>query len=104
MELSLFEKQTLFVELVSKLISFCYSQGFQLTFGDAWASIGHKKNSNHYIRLAIDLNLFKDSNYLARTEDHLFLGLYWESLHPLCYWGGRFNDGNHYSLKHQERK
>jgi hypothetical protein len=30
------------------------------------------------------------------------LGEFWEGLHPLCRWGGRFNDGNHYSIESPE--
>lgn len=60
------------------------------------------KNSLHTICLAIDLELFKDGEYLIKTEDHLPLGEYWESLGGS--WGGRFDDGNHYSLEHGGRK
>ncbi|MEO0166595.1 MAG: M15 family metallopeptidase [candidate division WOR-3 bacterium] len=101
--MTLREKQSLFVKLVAQLILWAYEQGYELTFGDAYAQSGHKPNSNHYIRLAIDLNLFKDGKYLTQTEDHKLLGEYWESLHPLCRWGGRFRDGNHYSLEHEGR-
>jgi hypothetical protein len=58
-------------------------------------------SSNHKQRLAIDFNLFKDGVFLQGTEDHRPLGEYWESLDPLCRWGGRFNDGNHYSIEHE---
>lgn len=100
MSLSLREKQSLFVMLVSRLIRWAYLNGYELTFGDAYALSGHMKNSLHGKRLAIDLNLFKDGQYLTRTEDHTPLGEYWESLHHLCRWGGRFKDGNHYSMEH----
>ena len=56
-------------------------------------------NSLHYIRLAIDLNLFEAGKYLRSSKDHAVLGLYWESLGGS--WGGRFGDGNHYSLEHK---
>jgi hypothetical protein len=62
------------------------------------------RNSLHELLLALDLNLFKDGKFLDKTEDHQFLGEYWESLHPLCRWGGRFKDGNHYSIEHEGRK
>jgi hypothetical protein len=29
------------------------------------------------------------------------LGKYWKRQHPLCRWGGDFQDGNHYSLEHE---
>ena len=92
----LIEKQFKFVDMTAKLINFAFEKGYTLTFGDAYATQGHILNSFHYKRLAIDLNLFKDGKYLAKTEDHKFLGEYWESLGGS--WGGRWRDGNHYSL------
>lgn len=108
------EKQSTFVSLVAQLILEANRRGYELTFGEALrtpeqAALNAKKgigikNSVHLIRLAIDLNLFRDGKYLNKTEDHEPLGLYWESLHPLSRWGGRFGDGNHYSLEHEGRK
>lgn len=60
------------------------------------------RNSLHELQLAIDLNLFRNGVYLSKTEDHKPLGLYWESLGGT--WGGRFGDGNHYSVSHGGRK
>ena len=91
------EKQSQFVKKIALLILFAYDQGYELTFGDAYASTGHKIGSYHYKRLAIDLNLFRDGKFLEETKDHRPLGLFWESLGDQCTWGGNFNDGNHYS-------
>jgi len=77
------------------LILFAYHQGYELTGGDLFATDGHKEGSYHYLRLAVDLNLFKDGVFLDKTEDHEELGIFWESLGGT--WGGRFDDGNHYS-------
>lgn len=102
-QMTLKEKQFLFMRLLPKLINKAHELGFELTGGDLWSKPeckSHKANSNHYIRLAIDLNLFRNGIYLTSTEDHRPLGEYWESLHPLCRWGGRFQDGNHYSIEH----
>ena len=88
--------------MVADLIVFAYDSGYELTFGDAYAKTGHRKESLHYIRLAIDLNLFRNGAYLTSTADHLPLGLYWESIGGS--WGGRFNDGNHYSLAHEGKR
>jgi hypothetical protein len=107
------EKQSLFVLLVAQLIIEAHRRGYELTFGDAYRSpeearrlsllgIG-LRNSLHCSRLAIDLNLFKDGTFLASTEDHRPLGEWWEQQHALCRWGGRFHDGNHYSLTHEGR-
>ena len=95
-DMSLREKQSRFAYLVSLLIQHAYENGYELTFGDAYAKSGHCINSYHYRRLAIDFNLFKDGEYLTDTEDHKFLGEFWESLDPKNRWGGRFKDGNHY--------
>lgn len=96
--MSIRETQSLFVQMVGKLIEFAYSNGYQLTFGDTYATTGHKEGSFHYKRLAVDFNLFKDGTWLTDTESHRPLGEFWESLGGT--WGGRFNhpDGNHYSL------
>lgn len=114
--LTLGQKQRLFTKLLAQLIEYAYSQGYELTLGDAYrdprvhGDIGVKKsyssaNSSHKERLACDLNLFKDGVYLTTTEAHKPLGAYWKSLHPDCRWGGDFSapDGNHYSMTHQGR-
>lgn len=109
--MTLREKQSLFVRLSGLLIEWAYQQGYELTYGEAWrpsvtADIYRQQgkgisNSNHLRRLAVDFNLFRAGRWLTSTEDHEPLGAYWESLHELCRWGGRFGDGNHYSLEHE---
>jgi hypothetical protein len=93
-------KQSEFVRMVGLLIMFATQRGYELTFGDACASAGgHRDNSFHYKRLAIDLNLFRDGKYLGDTKDHAELGAFWKSIGGT--WGGDFknlsDDGNHYS-------
>lgn len=99
------KKQELFSLLLGQLLVFIHAMGYQVRMGDVWAREGHKENSNHYIKLAVDINLFKDGNFLTKTEDHELIGAYWKTLHPLCRWGGDFSrpDGCHYSLFHQGR-
>lgn len=78
----------------------------------AWNAANGKgiTRSLHRLRLAVDLHLFRDKDgdgdmdYLTDTESHRSLGEWWETLHPLCRWGGRWGDGNHYSLEHEGRK
>jgi len=106
----LFNKQSLFSTMVAKLIQEAVHRGYDVTLGDAFRDprlhgelgvklgYGHSK-SCHKIRLAIDLNLFKDGKFLQTTEDHQKLGEYWESLGGS--WGGRFNDANHYSFEYE---
>jgi len=103
--MSLGSKQRQFTLMVADLISHAYGLGYELTFGDAYrdprTTYGHAK-SLHRKRLAVDLNLFKDGEYLTSTEDHEPIGEYWESIGGS--WGGRFQDGNHYSLAHNGMK
>lgn len=99
--------------MLAKLILFAYDKGYELTFGDAFrdarvhGAFGQKlaygaANSVHKLRLAVDLNLFKNGEYLTATEDYTELGEFWESIGGA--WGGRFNDGNHFSIEHEGRK
>ena len=107
MSMTLGQKQRKFARMVADLIIFAYERGYELTLGDAWSQPHyrtadgkpvHRSNSLHHERLAVDLNLFRGGQYLTRTEDHRELGEYWESIGGA--WGGRFQDGNHYSLEH----
>lgn len=106
-------KQRRFTRMVADLIIYAYSIGYELSFGDAFrdprvfGAVGEKKsyssaNSCHKSRLAIDFNLFKDGVWLQKTEDFKPLGIWWESKGGT--WGGRFEDGNHFSLEHEGRK
>jgi len=105
------EKQELFMSLLPGLLNKAFSLGFRVRGGDLFrdprvhGEIGEKKGyghprSAHKNKLAIDLNLFKEGKFLGATEDHKELGEWWEEQHELCRWGGRFQDGNHYSLEH----
>lgn len=111
---SLRQKQSRFVKLVALLIEWAYQNGYELTFGETWrtpeqadrnARAGRGiSNSLHIDRLAVDFNLFRNGRWLQKTADHAPLGEFWESLAPDCRWGGRFGDGNHYSIEHGGRK
>lgn len=111
------QKQSIFAELVAELILKAFDLRYEVTLGEAWrsreeaerlASIGlGSKKSLHCDRLAIDLNLFKNGKYLTKTEDYTELGEWWESQSTdeyTCCWGGRFMDGNHFSVGHGGRK
>lgn len=108
--MSLRELQSEFAALMPSLISKAITLGYEVTLGDAYRDprvhgaigvkqgYGHSKSA-HKQRLAIDLNLFKGGVFMADTEAHRELGEWWEKQHSLARWGGRFNDGNHYSLE-----
>lgn len=111
--MTLGEKQRLFARLIGELLVWAYAHGYEFSFGEAErkpaqaaanASAGTGiSNSLHLRRLAVDLNLFVHGVYQTDSRAHLPIGQHWESMHPLCRWGGRFSrpDGNHYSLEHE---
>jgi hypothetical protein len=114
---TLIEKQKRFAFLITKLITFGIGKGYEFTFGEAhrpretaelYAKDGRGiVDSLHCIRLAIDLNAFKDGVYLTKSEDYRELGEFWESLSVPgceCHWGGRWGDGNHLSVGHAGKK
>lgn len=85
--------------MVAELIGFAYKSGYGVTFGEAYRTEEQQRiyvdsgrsrtmASRHRDRLAIDLNLFKDGQYLEDGERYRFLGEKWESLGGR--WGGRF--------------
>lgn len=102
------DKQREFPLMLAALITWAYEQGYEITLGEAFrtpeqAALNAQNgsgiaNSLHTQRLAIDLNLFKDGVYLTETADHEPLGKKWEEIGGS--WGGRFGDGNHYSIEH----
>jgi hypothetical protein len=114
-EETLGKKQERFARAIPGLLQRAFELGFDVRLGDlfrdgrvfgaigVYSGYGHK-NSCHKLRLAIDLNLFKDGKYLSKTEDHTELGEWWEAQGPDHRWGGRFNDGNHYSIEHNGNK
>lgn len=105
------EKQTRFAISFAKLILHAKKAGYDVTLGDVYrdprvhGAMGYKvgygaASSNHKQRLAGDINLFVVGKYVEGTEAHRELGEWWESLGDDYRWGGRFNDGNHYSIEH----
>lgn len=119
MALSLREKQSAFVILVGRLIAEATARDYALTFGETYRSpeeaarLAHEglgiRHSLHTVRLAIDLNLFIDGTYQARSDAYEPLGTWWEAQSTgdlVCAWGGRFStpDGNHFSIEHEGRR
>jgi hypothetical protein len=109
------EKQSAFASAVARLIQRANAMGYEVTLGDAYRDprvfgkvgedVGYgKANSAHKSRLAIDLNLFLDGRYLKKTEDYERLGRWWvrygEKKNLPLVWGGAFDDGNHFSMRH----
>lgn len=116
--MKLIDKQFIFASLVPLLISKAIELGYTVTLGECYRSAEEALRlsklgkgivgSLHTLKLAIDLNLFRDGVYLSTNEAHRELGKYWESLSNgkeyVTYWGGHFGDGNHYSIGHGNKK
>lgn len=109
--MTLSEAQRLHVKCFAKLLNWGLKNGYEFTWGEALRTqaqaLANAQNGSgiakslHLLKLAIDINLFKDGVYQPTTEAHAPLGAYWKTLDPLCCWGGDFvtrPDGNHYSI------
>jgi hypothetical protein len=106
------QKQFLFAALLPELIRHALELSFTVSLKELlrtkeqaaiYAAEGKGiKNSLHCKGLAIDLILFKDGEPCWDKESYRELGEYWESLHPLCCWGGHFKrrDAYHFSITH----
>jgi len=115
-DMTLGKKQELFSRGLCLLINYATFIGYEIRMGEVLRSKEEATrkgfpNSNHTRKLAADINLFRDGKYLSDTLDHLRLGEFWESLtgeydgvEIVFAWGGRFKDGNHYSIQHGKVK
>lgn len=101
----------------AKLVLYADSLGYGLTKGDSYrdprvhGKFGEKNSyaaafSVHKKRLADDFNLFIGRKYIQDGQHEAWakLGEFWESLHPLARWGGRWGDANHFSFEWQGYK
>jgi hypothetical protein len=104
------DKRKLFTKCVAQLLVKMLERNYKPMIGKD--GLKHMKNSLHYDGLAIDIDLCdRNGKYLSTTDDHRDFGEYWESLDPLCFWGGNGlkddglkHDGNHYSITQGGRK
>ena len=113
--MTLREARCRYTAALGQLIGRAVASGYEIAIDEATERLtakdptsDHMKGSLHHIGLAADFNLYRGGSYLANTEDHKPLGEWWEKLGtelglPLR-WGGRFKDGNHYSLEWEGKK
>jgi len=106
--MTLGQKQRRFSLAIANLILAADRMGYAVTFGDAYrdprlhGAIGEARGyghprSAHKMRLAVDLNLFKDGVYLTGGWAHAPLHDVWDAM------GGApriAHDMNHYSFEH----
>jgi len=94
-DMTLGEKQEEFSLMLGKLIVWSYAQGYAIRIGDVFASTGHKEGSNHYLKLAADLFVYKPGAVVQDIEAHKRMHDCWDEL------GGApriDHDMNHYSV------
>ncbi len=102
--MSLGELQEEFMLMVGHLIIYAYSLGYRIRGGHLLRCrlcLTGAKQSVHKDKLAIDLNLFKDGQFLTDGTGHDELHDFWDQM------GGAEripNDLNHYSMEYQGRR
>lgn len=118
--MSLPEKQRLFGRLYFRLGAIvCDWPGVALVPEEGYVAITdtadgdydgpHKRGGNHYNKLAHDNSLWMliagKWTVITNGDHHMWvkIGELWESLHPLCRWGGRWGDANHLGIEHEGR-
>jgi hypothetical protein len=113
------QKQALFARLMAQLTLWIFDQGWELTLSDGGVTLQrkvelqdgtrvkaidreHREGSLHYVRLAQDVNLFVDGEYITDGSHPAYqmIGRRWKGMDSLARWGGDFGDANHFSLAH----
>ena len=106
-DMTLRQKQSAFAKALGKLLVYAYTiPGVELTMGEGHVdnNISHMKGSLHEKRLAQDINLFVDGEWIEVGHPvWIQLGSFWKGHHHLARWGGDFMapDGNHFSFEHE---
>jgi len=108
--MNLGKRQRIFTQRLAQLVLWAYDQGYEFSQGDgyrdprAFGVVGESgpygsKFSQHKVRLAHDLNLFIDGEYISDGNHPAWakIGAKWESITKDINgrWGGRYNDANH---------
>ena len=113
--MTLGQHQEAFMRDFSKLLIFIHQNGFEVRGGELlrtpemqeiYLRTGKSKTSksNHLVKCAVDLFIFKDGTWLQNREDLKMFGDYWCSLDPMNQWGGfyqTFYDGPHFERRVQ---
>ena len=114
------QKQAQFLRYKALLVLYAHAQGYCLVEyegcimpnrksrgGRKYVDGVHMRLSLHYDRMASDFVLYDIATGQpvrdGKDERWVRLGEFWESLNPLCRWGGRFQDAGHFSLSHGGR-
>jgi D-alanyl-D-alanine carboxypeptidase len=102
--------QEQFAQAAAALIQKAAQMGYGVTLGEAWRTPEQAQldanqgigitHSLHTERLAIDLNLFQNGQYLTAPDAYQELGDWWKSIGPDYRYGGDFKirDYDHFSI------
>jgi len=95
--MTLGQEQEAFAVKIARLILWGHGQDYKMRLGEGFnaAGIGHKKYSNHYIKLAQDIFIYKPGSQEQDLEAHRRMHDAWDAM------GGApriNNDLNHYSV------
>lgn len=105
------QKQAIFIRNLAKLILWAFDQGYELTIGEAYRTQEQQdiylktgktkvKHSKHQDRLAVDLNLFINGEFIITRDPYEPLVKYWKSMHPDNIAGYDWGwDANHFEMK-----
>lgn len=96
--MTLGQRQEEFTVMIAKLILWGDSQGYKMRMGEGYDDdgIGHKRGSNHYIKLAQDIFIYKPGEAVQDMEAHRRMHDAWDAL------GGApriASDLNHYAIE-----
>jgi D-alanyl-D-alanine carboxypeptidase len=111
--MALSDSQATFSRLFAQLILWAHDHGYTVAIDMVARSpeeqarlvrIGASRTlkSAHVQRLAGDLLLFKNGQYVSDGEAYRPLGAYWTSLSPQCVWGGSWKsikDYDHFEMQ-----
>ncbi len=103
--MTLNEKQHIFAMNLSKLLQHVESLGYTCSIGEVHRTPEMAKiyaqqgkgilDSQHCKKLAVDLFLFANGNFLQKKDDYKLLGEYWKRLHPENRHGSDFPRADH---------
>lgn len=99
--MTLGQHQQEFSKDFNKLLTYLFQNGYDVRIGEAertkeqqeiYIKQGKSKTikSNHLIRCAVDIHIFKNNQYLQSKAELQIIGDYWESLSIENRWGGNF--------------
>ncbi|WP_170000592.1 M15 family metallopeptidase [Campylobacter sp. RM9328] len=93
--------QEAFMQDVANILAYLHDNGYTVRGGDLQRSKEQQKiyfnqgksktlKSNHLLKCAVDLHIFRNGRLLQDKHDLQAIGDYWEALNNLNRWGGNF--------------